>query len=132
MDDDAKTDSKTNKEGAEDQLGFIQRLKLVFSEPSLVHCIAGLILVSIARSGLIAWMAPLLIRVHGMELATTGIIVALFIGLASSRGTAGTGMEVDAITQRRGLSARPTALLAAATPLLSTPDSESAGSGESG
>src|SRR3546814_9010415 len=48
MDDDAKTDSKTNKEGAEDQLGFIQRLKLVFSEPSLVHCIAGLILVAIA------------------------------------------------------------------------------------
>src|SRR3546814_21123082 len=35
MDDDAKTDSKTNKEGAEDQHGFIQRLKLVFSEPTI-------------------------------------------------------------------------------------------------
>src|SRR3546814_9856591 len=100
MDDDAKADSKTNEEGSEDQLGFIQRLKLVFSEPSLVHCIAGLILVAIASSGLIAWMAPLLIRVHGMELATTGIIVALCIGLASSLGTAGTGLKVDAINKR--------------------------------
>src|SRR3546814_476496 len=120
MDDDAKADSKTNEEGSEDQLGFIQRLKLVFSEPSLVHCIAGLILVAIASSGLIAWMAPLLIRVHGMELATTGIIVALCIGLASSLGTAGTGLKVDAINKRRGFSARRSALFAAAMPILST------------
>src|SRR3546814_8532744 len=65
-------------------------------------------------------MAPLLIRVHGMELATTGIIVALCIGLASSLGTAGTGLKVDAINKRRGFSARRSALFAAAMPILST------------
>src|SRR3546814_1877495 len=63
-------------------------------------------------------MAPLLIRVHGMELATTGIIVALCIGLASSLGTAGTGLKVDAINKRRGFSARRSALFAAAMPIL--------------
>src|SRR3546814_3006863 len=65
-------------------------------------------------------MAPLRIRVHVMELATTGIIVALCIGLASSLGTAGTGLNVDAINKRRGFSARRSALFAAAMPILST------------
>jgi MFS family permease len=103
-----------------EQLGFGRRLSLIACAPGLVHCIVGLILAAIGSSGIIAWVTPLLLRVHGMQIATAGAIVAICIGLASSLGAGAAGVMVDAINRRRGFSAQRSALFAAAMPTLST------------
>lgn len=103
----------------DDKLGFGARLRLISAAPGLVHCMLALILVAVASSGVTAWLTALLIRVHGMELAYAGVVVALCIGLASSFGGGGTGLLVDRINKRRGFSAQRSAWFAAAMPLLS-------------
>jgi MFS family permease len=110
--------SPTTVAGAE-TLGLGRRIGLVMRAPGLAHCIIGLILAAIASSGIIAWVTPLLLRAHHVQISTAGVIVALCIGLASSLGGGASGLLVDAINRRRGFAAHRSALFAAAMPTLS-------------
>lgn len=95
------------------------RLRLIAGTPGLVHCMFALILIAVASSGIIAWLAALFIRSHGLALSQAGIIVAVALGLSSAVGGGLTGMYVDRINKRRGYSAARSAVVSAIIPLLS-------------
>ena len=95
-------------------LPFGRRLALIASAPGLVHCMIGLILIAVASSGIAAWLAPLLIRIHDFDLAEAGVAVALTLGLAGSVGVGLAGAFVDRLNKTRGYSAARSAIIAAA------------------
>lgn len=95
------------------RLGLFTRLALIARTPGLPHCMIGLVLVAVASSAIVAWLTPFLIRLHGLQLATAGTIVAICIGLASSLGVAGTGLVVDSLNRRFGFSAARSGLFSA-------------------
>ncbi|MDB5687197.1 MAG: transporter [Rhizorhabdus sp.] len=95
------------------RLSLPARLLLIARTPGLPHCMIGLVLVAVASSAIIAWLTAFLMRIHHLQLATAGTVVAICIGLASSLGVALLGLFVDGLNRRRGFSAARSGLFAA-------------------
>lgn len=100
-------------------LSFGARARLIAGTPGLVHIMAALVIIAIASSGISAWLAALLIRVHGFSLLQAGVIVAFSLGFASSFGGGVTGYVVDRLHRARGFSAARSATISGIIPLIS-------------
>jgi MFS family permease len=80
---------------------FLSRLGVIASVPGLPHCMFAIILTATTLSGTVAWLVTFFIRVHGLGIAQSGLIVALCVGLLSSLGGGVAGAVVDRINRRR-------------------------------
>jgi len=99
---------------------FVARFGRIAAEPGLLHCMAGIVLAAITLSGLSSWLVAFFMRAHGLDVAQSGVIVALGFGLLASIGGSLTGILVDRLNRDADprLPARAAALTTIATVVL--------------
>ncbi len=66
--------------------GFGETVRFLLSQRAQVHTFAGFVIAMMVISGLSAWLAPLMMRSHGVSLQTAGLAMAFGI---SSAGVVG-------------------------------------------
>ena len=82
--------------------GFsVAKLKLIFAQPGLPHCMAGITLIAIAMSGLSSWLVSFFVRIHHLKISEAGMAVAFSFGLLAAFGGVAAGIAVDRIGRRR-------------------------------
>ena len=79
---------------------FSSVVSFMFSKPSIVHLLAGNILISFAGYAAIAWAPVYFQRVHGMSTGESGTLLALAIGLGGGIGTFLGGFLADKWARR--------------------------------
>lgn len=79
---------------------FSETLRFLWTQRSCIHLMMGMMLTAIINSGNIAWMMPLLMRGHGISLATASIIVSLAFGLTNALGQMSGGAIADYLARR--------------------------------
>lgn len=79
---------------------FGEVCRLLWSRPSFRYLCIGGALSSFAAYSVLNWMAPFLIRVHGMSTGELGSLLALSMGLGGGIGTFASGMLADRLAAR--------------------------------
>ncbi|MDB5970644.1 MAG: transporter [Hydrocarboniphaga sp.] len=88
-------------------MSAMQGLRYVASRRGVLHCMAGIIVVSITMTSFAAWIASFLQREHGLPLAQAGVIAAIAFGVFGAIGGSVSGAFVDWRTRRSGGVYRP-------------------------
>ena len=78
------------------------RIRLIASQPGLLHCMAAIVLVATTVSGLTAWLVTFLMRAHGLSIGHSGMIVAFSVGLLSALGSSISSILIDRLRPRGG------------------------------
>jgi predicted MFS family arabinose efflux permease len=81
-------------------VSLMQVYRLLWSRKSFRYLSAGGAFSAFAAYSVLNWMAPYLIRVHGMSTGELGTILALSIGLCGGLGTFASGMLADRLAKR--------------------------------
>jgi len=74
---------------------LIETLKFIGSQKSLWMLMLAMMLTSFVVSAQIAWMSPLLMRTHGLNLVDAAIAISLAFGLMTTLGQISGGFIVD-------------------------------------
>ena len=74
-------------QASEPPVSFVEGLRILARHRALVFIIAGSAAISLAQSGITAWLPSFLIRTHDMTLAEVGISLGLLTGLFGGFGT---------------------------------------------
>ncbi len=92
----------------------------ILADPTVRSLIAAACLLAFIPQGVMAWLMPMIIRVHGSNAAEAGLIVGLPIGLAGSLGIIAGGIFSDRLGLKKGFSSLklPAVALLMSTPLL--------------
>ena len=77
------------------------RIKLIFAQPGLPHCMLAITLIAVAMSGLSSWLVSFFVRIHGLQISQAGMVVAFSFGLLGAVGGISSGFIVDRIGRRR-------------------------------
>lgn len=72
-----------------------QTLARIWTDRSILHALIGLSLTGIITHGALAWNPAFIIRVHELNVAQTGLLLALFIGVGGAAGTIISGRLAD-------------------------------------
>lgn len=67
----------------------------IWTDRSILHALIGLSLTGIITHGALAWNPAFIIRVHGLNVAQTGLLLALMIGVGGAIGTIVSGRLAD-------------------------------------
>lgn len=86
---------------AEKPPSFRQLARYMLARPSIWHLSAAMVLHSLTTSGLAAFMSSFLIRQHHLELAQSGVVIALSVGVCGAIGGLASGVLSDRIARRR-------------------------------
>jgi MFS family permease len=87
----------------------------VAGRPTVVHLLAGMILCSLSLSATGAWLTSFLVRQHHLQLAQSGVVSAVGLGLFGAVGGLTAGVLADRLGRTPGKAAQRSALVAAAT-----------------
>lgn len=74
---------------------FQQTLSRIWHDRSILHALLGLSLTGVITHGALAWNPAFIIRVHELNIAQTGLLMALFIGIGGAIGTIISGRLAD-------------------------------------
>lgn len=77
-----------------------QTLGRIWRDRSLLHALLGLSLTGIITHGALAWNPAFIIRVHELNVAQTGLLMAMFIGVGGAIGTIIGGRLADRLGAR--------------------------------
>ena len=91
----------------------------VAARPVVVHLLIGMILCSLSLSATGAWLTSFLVRQHHLQLAQSGAVSAVGLGLFGAIGGLTAGIVADRLGRRSGKSAQRSAMVAATTTGLS-------------
>lgn len=72
-----------------------QTLSHIWSDRSILHALMGLSLTGIVTHGALAWTPSFMIRVHDLNIAQTGLFMAIIIGVGGTTGTIVSGRLAD-------------------------------------
>jgi predicted MFS family arabinose efflux permease len=94
------SEGRAGQDEQEDAPSLVEVLRFLLTQPAFRHIAAGATLVSFVGYGAVAWLAPFLVRSHGMEVGNIGLALALIIGIAGGLGTYGAGFLADKLGQK--------------------------------
>lgn len=97
---------------------LLVRVRVILSHPALRILIAAACLLGFIAQGVMAWLAPMIMRVYGISTAQAGLIIGLPIGLAGSLGILFGGIVSDRLGETN---AHPSLKIPAVALLISTP-----------
>jgi predicted MFS family arabinose efflux permease len=80
--------------------GLGETLRFILRKRSLRHVVVTPILTSAASAGVFVFASSLFLRVHGLTIAQTGLLLAVFYGMIGVIGTVIGGILLDRLTAR--------------------------------
>jgi predicted MFS family arabinose efflux permease len=72
-----------------------ETLSRIWTDRSILHALMGLSLTGIVTHGALAWNPAFMIRLHGLNVAQAGLLMALIIGIGGATGTIISGRLAD-------------------------------------
>ncbi len=72
---------------AAEPVPFLAALQSLFRRPAFVHVIMASAVCAFVQMGMLAFLPSLLVRVHGLSLTTTGLVLGLLSGICGTAGT---------------------------------------------
>lgn len=79
---------------------FIETLRRFWTDRSLLHALVAVCISGVVTYGALSWNAVFMIRVHGLNVAQAGIVLALVIGIGGSLGAFFSGRLADRLGRR--------------------------------
>jgi predicted MFS family arabinose efflux permease len=77
--------------------GWWTAVRDLLRNPSIVSMLGGSMLFTLSISAVLSWVVPFLIRVHGFDLSTSGVIIGLAAGIGGSLGAVLAGVICDRV-----------------------------------
>lgn len=79
---------------------FVETLRLFWNDKGLLHALIAVCITGVVTYGALSWNAVFMIRVHGLNVAQAGIVLALVIGIGGTLGAFFSGRLADRLGQR--------------------------------
>ncbi len=79
---------------------LISTLRIFSRTPALLHIFVGFVLVAAMASSFWAWIASLFIRVHGLDVASAGLVIAFCSGAFGALGSILGGIVADRLGRK--------------------------------
>ncbi len=74
---------------------FLETLRFFWRDKGLLHALIAVCITGVVTYGALSWNAVFMIRVHGLNVAQAGIVLALVIGIGGSLGAYFSGRLAD-------------------------------------
>lgn len=79
---------------------FVETLRHFWNDKGLLHALLAVCITGVVTYGALSWNAVFIIRVHGLNVAQAGVVLALVIGVGGTLGAFFSGRLADRLGQR--------------------------------